>query len=209
VSVDRAVLRRIEANTRDARLYEPPNIPDVLWQLPRNQSFTACLTYEYGTQINYVVAATVYSSYAVSFTLNSAPTYGNFVACFDQYRIIKVRCKFTWFGVIGSNPLPPMSSCIDYDDATVPTLEYQVSDRRSSMCVPPAVSFERVLIPHAATAMYGGAFTSFGNVKDAWLDSAYPGVLHYGMKIYLPAAVTAQVGWNLQITMQVQFRNQL
>jgi len=209
LTVDRNLLKRIEANTRDSRLYEPPNIPDVFWSLPSPQSFTACLTYEYGTQINYVIAASVYSSYAVAFALNNAATYTNFVACFDQYRIMKVRCKFTWFGVIGSNPLPPMSSCLDYDDAVVPTLEQQVSDRRSSQVVPPTVSFERIVVPHSAVGAYSGAFTSFGNKALMWIDSASPAVQHYGLKIYLPAAVTAQVGWNLQITMQVQFRNQL
>jgi hypothetical protein len=171
--------------------------------------FNACLSYESGTQINYVIAASVYSSYAFSFTLNAAPNYSNFTSAFDQYRILLVRAKFTWYGVIGSNPLPPLNTVIDYDDATTPTTEAQVIDRRSSQAVPPGVSFERVLIPHAATAMYGGAFTSFGNVAGRWCDSAYPGVIHYGLKCYLPAAVTAQVGWNLQITMQVQFRNQL
>jgi hypothetical protein len=167
------------------------------------------LSYELGTQIQYAAVAGVYTSAGISFTLNSAPTYSNFTSVFDQYRLCMVRLKFTWYGITGTNPNPPLITCIDYDDATTPTLEQQVADRPSSMTVPPGVSFERVLVPHAATAAYGGAFTSFANKAMLWADSASPGVIWYGLKYYLPAAVTAQVAWNVQITMHVQFKNQL
>lgn len=202
-------LSQIVANTRDSRNYEPPNTPDIIWRMAPPRTTNVVLSYEYGTQIQYAAVAGVYTSGAISFTLNNAPTYSNFTACFDQYRIALVRCKFTWYGISGTNPNPPLITCLDYDDATTPTLEQQVADRPSSMTCPPAVSFERVLQPHCAVAVYGGAFTSFGNKAMQWCDSAYPGVLWYGLKYYLPAAVTAQVAWNVQISMHIQFRNQL
>lgn len=161
-------------------------------------------------------------------TLDSLPDYTNFTALFDQYKINFVKVQFHPPYVTGSGaqplaatattafrPMIRLHSAVDLDDATPPTIvdtlrqyeTYMVTDL-TAPSMPPQ-GYVRKFRPHAAIAMYSGAFTSYGNVVGQWIDAASPGVQHYGLKYALEnysadgLAATQVVDISIPITVTV------
>lgn len=137
-----------------------------------------------------------------------------FQALFDQYRITNVtvqfRPLFSRQNFVPGSDIPPLIyTVVDYDDGVVPSSlatlrEYQ--NLTIHECDPFAVSFR----PRIAMAAYGGAFTSYANMGNTWVDCASSGVLHYGLKIGITNGLAGQTHlqqWYLSVKLEVEFRN--
>lgn len=176
----------------------------------RSQLTTLSVTY------NAIASA---STTAYDWTLSGIPGYTEFTNLFDQYRIRKIVMKFVpRFNSFSfadytstSTEVPSWVSAIDLDDSTPPTdadelmqyatVKYHVWNR----------PFTRVIYPRTATAMYSGAFTSYGSTPSKqWIDCASTGVKYYGLKLATTTYSSANSGeapsWDIIIDYYVQFR---
>lgn len=146
-------------------------------------------------------ASVGYFSWAMYFTLGMLPTYGDFSALFDQYKINKVKVKITPYscssilqtGVGAANNQAGaviIHSVIDYDDATqfgantagIDQMR-QYPSYRTNNFFQMGKPIKRYFTPHIAQAAYGsGVFASYANVGPRWIDMASTDVQHYGLK---------------------------
>jgi len=167
-----------------------------------------------------------YAIYACYFTLNDLNEVSAFTTLYDQYRILEVEAWIipTCSGEIGNQTQTVMratqpyfvETVVDYDDAAVTSYSlFTLDNFESAMIHPYDINGGRVVRrrfrPRVASAVYSGAFTSYGNVTP-WLDCNSPTVQHYGLKIGFPVGsnpVNAQnpPQFDLKCRYTVQFRN--
>jgi hypothetical protein len=141
---------------------------------------------------------------ALGIALNILPGYAEFTSLFDQYRIMMVEVTFySPYVTIQATATPKLMlhTVNDYDDytAVTPTAmqEYETYQQRDlSFGKPIHFSFK----PRVALAAYSGAFTSYANQGNQWLDVASPAVQHYGLK-YALEMVFSTGGRNTNVLM--------
>jgi len=132
---------------------------------------------------------------------------GSFLAVFDQYRIDLVE---VWLSPVeGADTRFPgtFATCLDYDDANVPTTSAQVMHHPSALVSAGNACHYHRFVPHMAVAAYSGAFTSYANVPAGFIDSASPNVQHFGIKGMCSAATSsASVSYAMYSRLTVTFR---
>jgi hypothetical protein len=164
-----------------------------------------------GRVANVLVTSTTINSFgALAFTLSGVlPDYANWVAVYDQYRIVAVEVTFIQNNNAGtSNAVQgEIFSVIDYDDTN------NLGSLSDAMAYPNVVicnlndTVVRSFKPHVAVGLYGGStFTSYGNRADQWIDAASPGVPHYGIK-WAATPTQSVIEYDAMVRMHVQFRN--
>jgi hypothetical protein len=125
----------------------------------------------------------VYSYFAQPVTLSIFSGTSALISVFDQYRIDQLEF---WFDALNPNVVtntPMLYTCVDLDDASVPTSIGQIQDHPGALLsTGPSGHYHRFK-PHMAIAAYSGAFTSYSNVPATWIDSASPNVQHFGIKM--------------------------
>lgn len=125
---------------------------------------------------------------ALAFTLDSVPSYTDFTALFDKYRIVQAILQFSpltsQFGPSTSaSQYPTVYTVIDIDDNTTPSTVVELQQYDTLMVTPTSKPFQRVLTPHAALAAYSGAFTSYANAPSRmYFDCNSPSIIYYGLK---------------------------
>jgi hypothetical protein len=130
------------------------------------------------------------------FALSSSGNGVDYTNVFDQYRIEAVEIIFSPRLSNGSFPSgavsPRLYTVIDYDDASAATIA-QLVQYQTCITVPPGCGVVRSCVPHVAIAAYAsGAFTSFANMSDQWLDCASAAIQHYGFKVAIEAGAAGQ-----------------
>jgi hypothetical protein len=154
------------------------------------------------------------------FQLNDIPQAATFTSLFDQYRIDKITVVFTpnlaITGIFSAaNALlltpPQLWYAIDYDNASViapltSLMEYEgVRMVQAQDGKPITITFK----PRAALAAYAGAFTSYANVGNMWIDCANTTVQHYGVKWGIPCPVSTSfvpTSWSANVEYTISFR---
>jgi len=151
-------------------------------------------------------------AYARSFTFSDVTQASSFSAIFDQYRITQIEIWFSpGMQAPGSTGAGGVSadiySVVDYDDDTTPSvssasalLQY-TNLQKGPFNNGHYVKFR----PHVAEALYGGAFTAFGNKVSPWIDMASPGVKHYGFKAFVSTAASSAVVLPYELTFRMHF----
>lgn len=141
---------------------------------------------------------------AYTFTLATLDQYSTFTSLFDQYRCAAIRISIVpqnnAIGLFTASTvyLESLYCVLDYDNSTA--LSNVAAARQYDNCIElaPAESLERTFKPRIAAAAYGsGAFTSYANMGDVWLDCASPNVVYYGVKVIIPQCAASQT--NLQV----------
>lgn len=132
---------------------------------------------------------------AMTFALQCATDYGDFVNLFDRYKLKGVKLQFLYQSNLansdsttGTNALPLLSYSFDADDATVPTSIDEV--QKKQYCHQKILNgnsmFSVYLKPRLLKEVYASAISSgYNSAKATWLDSANVGVPHYGLKMWL------------------------
>jgi len=174
------------------------SIPRMRYRFPVNSIHRIIKNYDIAAIIT-STAVGAFISYGAAFAFGNLPDYTTYAAIFDQYKIEKVEM---W--LIPRNPNYPsgasvnrglLFSVIDYDDQNVAGYTAATFEERDSLVVsPPSLGHYRSLTPHLAVAAYrstGPGFTGYANMQDQWVDSAYPDVLHYGVKVGMSTADAA------------------
>jgi len=194
-------LRRFDQVTISARL------PPVSKGFTVRQALAPVIVTASGT-------ASVASNIAAVFSnLDNAAAFGNL---FDQYRIdclrITIRPQQNALGLNtnSTTTLTDFYAVIDYDNGTALTSTAAAREYDNCMILTPAESGERIFIPRMALAAYSGAFTSYANVEPQWIDTASTGVIHYGLKYFIPAVTSGQTmlqSWEINVEYYVSFRS--
>jgi len=139
------------------------------------------------------------------FNVNSLDQIASLQALFDQYRITLIEAWLT-----PTNPVPPTSgqvvSVIDYDDAGALSNFASGLDYQNAVTFPPICAIYRRFKPRVAPALYSGAFTSFGNQANQWIDAASPSVQHYGLKFGATVFSTA-ITYDLKVRIHMEWKN--
>lgn len=163
------------------------------------------------TTSSFTTSTSVSTFPSYNFTLGQINQATDLANIFDQYRLLKVSVEFTPRSTSGSAASWPFTSgnmfaVIDYDDSSALSAVAQAADYQNALCVPVGTPFVRTFTPHVAIAAYSGAFTSFGNRSNMWIDAASPNVQHYGLKLAIPATQTVVV-MDVLTKYWFQFRN--
>lgn len=140
---------------------------------------------------------------AYKWRMNDLPNYTEFTNLFDEYRITGVKLKFLYTGsnsnsgtvltqwspfvytVIDNDDAAPLAAVTDYE-------QYTTCKVNKLLNVP-----SRFIKPKMSLAAYGGAFTSYTNMQNIWVDSASPGVEYYGFKMGIDTNPLGGAGANL------------
>jgi hypothetical protein len=135
-------------------------------------------------QAMFTTSTTLPTFYGLSFNISSLDNFASLATVFDQYRIDEIEVQII-SGVsettISSSGIGQLYSCVDVDDATVPTSLAQVGGYSSCVKSDGTVSHYHRWQPQFAVATYSGAFTSYGASK-GFIDCSSPSVQHYGLK---------------------------
>jgi hypothetical protein len=157
---------------------------------------------------------------ACFFTLGDMPQYSAFTALFDQYRINSVTVTFTPT-LTGNTDLQSSSSqpylsdwtlwyTVDLDDASVISPLTALMEYEGVRCLPFTGKPHVIkFVPHTALAAYAGAFTSYANVPDPWLDCASSNVQHFGLNWGMACPLSTVAGlpsYSLRCSYDVSFR---
>ncbi len=171
------ILEAQESDTRGSKSV----IPDV----PRFRFKIKSFTFSRMTSGATLTATTgVPLATALTFSIDQVPSYTDFTNFFDQYRILQVRVTLAP-GQLGANSV--VYSAIDYDDANIPITQSDLLERETCQLSNSTVYLHRDLIPAVLTETYQSNVTSGYQVKQRqWIDSAYPSVPHYGLKLFSP-----------------------
>jgi len=151
-------------------------------------------------------AATTF--FAKNFSFSDIQQVASFQALFDQYRISEVEL---WIQPVNNSATvatsgPTWYSVVDYDDSATPTSLASLQQYTNVITTPLNNGHYVRFKPHVAEALYGGAFTAFGNIHAPWIDSASPGVQHYGFKMGVNVTPTV-VTFNMVMRYHFQCRN--
>jgi len=118
------------------------------------------------------------------FMASGIPGVANFLACFDQYCIHSVVATFS----SNANVTTPFRlwTAIDYDSVSsigkAGILAFS-NCAFSSLAGGGDSSHERLLFPCVAPQVTGtSSLPQAGGVGRMWLDSAYPNIIHYGLR---------------------------
>lgn len=161
--------------------------------------------------------------FSMNFRLDQLINYTDITNLADQYRIKYVTVKLYFnsntAAVSGSSSLPVVQYIVDHDDASLAGAT--VNALREKMGVKfknfnanrNVVKFS--LKPRVAQAVFNNGVSQVYSVptKSTWINSAYSGVEHYGIKgiltnVMLPATVanvvTTYFKWDVEVTLQAK-----
>jgi hypothetical protein len=162
-------------------------------------------------QTTFVTTSTTLATFAaIAFTANQLDEFSALAAVFDQYKIdeIEVWIEPLTIGT-GNNSSGAggyIYTCVDYDDANVPSTLNTVLDYQNVCMSASTEGHYHRFKPHVAVAAYSGTFTSFLNMADQWVDCASPNVQHYGIKGAV-TTTTASTIYNYRARFHISFRN--
>ncbi len=172
-----------------------------------------------GALLRQSTASDVFAS--VAFALADIPNISSVSSLFDQYRIDRVqyRLRSRNPALFMMNQASPNYSAttlllaVDRDDNTAPTTLAEIKQYDNCQAVSACDSIDVIFEPSIAAAAYaGGVFSGYIIQTDTeeWIDSANTSVPHYGLKIGIPALVTAttsKLDWDVEAWYTVSFRN--
>jgi hypothetical protein len=198
------LLKEIRESLISTQTSSEPDVKDViLSRLKPNKIYN----FEFTATSLISASAVAEVDGAISFTLNTLTGYTSMTSLFDQYRIVGVQLQFLPSQNSYTAAAGAIFTAFDYDDAT-PVVLSTLYQRQTLKATPAGVYFERSLKPRIALAAYAGAFTSFANVGDVWIDSASPAVVYYGLKYGIPATASAP-SWTVKQRYMIQCRSQI
>jgi len=186
-------------------------------QLVRDPVFPLASTL--GNKVYNIVAAVESSAFLTSST--TLPTFANQVVnlsffdkvssytnIFDQYRIVMLELTLLPGSgtVVSGGNSGMLSTVIDYDDGTNLTTVAQALDYATCLTTDGVTRHKRTYHPHTAEAAYSGAFTSFANRSNSWIDCASNSVQYYGLKTAWSATTSIYV-YDIIVRAWIQFRN--
>jgi hypothetical protein len=147
---------------------------------------------------------------AYNFTVNSIEDIASYAACFDLYRITRIEVSIRAMSALaiptGTLPYTYLVTAIDLDDSAAESTVSRVLNYQSAKIVRPGQDLTFNFVPRVATALYSGAFSSYGSLASPWIDAASLTVQHYGLKTGIIQSTSSNAhGWYIFATLFVDF----
>lgn len=152
---------------------------------------------------------------SLNFNLNQTSLTAGY---WDQYKLLAVRFTIVpdqnAVGLFANATVSftPLYCVIDYDDTNALGSTAAAVAYSNCIVLGAGESCERLFKPRMALGAYSGAFSSFANVEDLWIDAASTTVQHYGVKLYIPAATAGQTSlpsWQIKTEYFFAFRKSI
>ncbi len=164
--------------------------------------------YTFSRSVNLGVLQTsssVAGTAAYTFSLSGLPDSSDISNLFDQYRILQVTVSIN---PLTAGSVSALYTAIDYDDSTLPTnlqsvLVYDTLQVSNSSSVTQRTFTPRVLSENYVSAVSSG----YGTIARPWLDSASNGVVHYGLKVFIPITTGPTLSYQVVADVVLQGRN--
>lgn len=166
------------------RLYAPVGKP--FWpKAPRWDN--KIYSYAEVVQLSTITSNTIANvATSFSFTESQLDKHASLENVFDQYRITRIEFwtqPVTVIGAAAAN-FGLFTTVVDYDDDATLSSISSALDYENVMESVAINGHYRDFVPAIAIATYSGAFTSFANQRNQWIDCNSNGVKHYGVKTY-------------------------
>jgi hypothetical protein len=174
------------------------------------------ITRQFQGNITITAAPTTPNTTTMYFQLSNLANATNFENLWDQYRIRAVRQSVkpqnNAIGLVtnSTTSIVDFYWVIDYDNDSALSSVNSAQEYDNCMLLTAGEDGCRTFAPRIALSAYSGAFSSFANMEDSWIDCASPSVRHYGSKFYVPGTTAAQTtnqAWDVLTEYWVEFRS--
>lgn len=158
-----------------------------------------------------VVNSGVDDKRGIGFALQNLPNFTDFTNLYDMYRINKVVYKiipkYTQQTITAlTNNVQQIHSVLDYDDITAPGTISDLTQYQNHKMTRGNQIHTRVIVPKVlnTTAGLNTAPKSY-----QWLDCDNTGIVHRGLKLYIPAPGSAglTLSYDVEATFYVSFKH--
>lgn len=156
------------------------------------------------------------SPMGMTFRLDDVSAFSEFVALYDQYKILNVKVYFDYSPDVGGAPgsaaaYPKLWVKRDYDDAATPTL-LQLAQSNQTKCLrfnDGRTTRMISLRPAVRNEVYrSSTTTAYTQQHGAWLDMTYPDVPHHGLKLVAQGLPGTNLGaFTIRIKYTLLFKN--
>lgn len=147
-----------------------------------------------------------FGAYAIR--LSDLPSPTELTTTFDDYRFVQL--EFSFVPTSDNNFAGPLVTAIDYDTNSSPVSVNDLLQYRTAMRTEAGAMHVRNFTPRVATALYSGAFTSYGLQAMQWIACDSSTVYHYGLRWAIPGITgqaSNQVMYQVFVKCHLQFRN--
>ena len=154
------------------------------------------------------------------FTLSSLPSFTEFQALFDQFRIKRIKIMYlppnsiAWTGSTSSQPIGEFYTVLDFDDATTPgslndLLQYQTLKR--TYFNKPHYRYFKPLATQSGVYLTGAVTTGYRSLpSNTWFDIATPNVVYYGIKgAFSVSPASTMVAQQIRVTATIYFQTRM
>lgn len=148
--------------------------------------------------------------FGLQFDLAQLPSYTEFSALYDEYKIEKVVLNFLCQSVTNYTYTNQARSYMlfvkDYDDASAPGSAAELLQRDNLIIKNGHSSFKITVYPKVARALYNGVSTAYQS-GSGYIDLTYPDVPHYGLKYMIAQTQTTNnTYFQCFVTYHLKFR---
>lgn len=140
--------------------------------------------------------------------LSDLPVSSELISTFDDYRMVSL--EFTFIPTSDNNFSGCLITAIDYDTNSSPVSVNDLLQYKTVQKTEPGTTHIRRFTPRVATALYSGAFTSYGIKAMQWIATDSSTVYHYGLRWAIPGIAgqpANQVMYQVFCKIHLQFRN--
>jgi len=183
----------------------------VSCQRPRLTTTFTCRQLVEGADIIATSVSSLNTTY--SFSLSLTDQASTFAGLFDQYRIDCVCFHIVPANTAiqvstASTPMTQLYCVLDFDDSTALSSSSAARQYDNCIVLEPGESLKRQFAPRIAMAAYNGAFSGYANMEAEWIDLGSTDVVHYGVKIWVPAlsSNTLQQQWKVYTEYFLSFK---
>jgi hypothetical protein len=141
------------------------------------------------------------------FSLNQHPQVSSWTALFDQWCIPQVSISFMSFmSPSSTGTLAELHTAVDFDNSTNLGSLASLDDYESAQV--DLLAFNKVVTRSVKPCIKPDTSGASGNaVARSWIDSAFPGTLHFGIRAILAQAATNATTLDVVQTIWFAFRN--
>jgi len=158
----------------------------------------------------FTTGTTSVSAFAQNFQIIGIANANDYLACFDQYRIMQVEIWIKPQPGTFSNVTGTMYTVIDYDDSVILTSELQANSYENVTVTTLSDGVYRRFRPHNAPIGFDTSTIPVSrpafNVPSEWINSSFATIPHYGVKL-LSSATGSVITFDSTIRYWAQFRN--
>lgn len=140
------------------------------------------------------------------FKLSDIPDLADFTGLYDEYMITSIKLEFISSSIPTERPTWLMT-LIDEDDVAVPANYDILNQNPKTRIRATGPSFTITFKPKTQGALYNNGITTAYGARYSFIDLAYTGVEHYGLKMFIgPTAVAGTSTYNIFAVYSLAFR---